>query len=415
MITELVPVQFATIGLIDEKNPQRVLFNHIRPLASKDTSHQGWQVSLVERGALRLAYEQQRGLELLPGGVGARQVHELAQQFNTGPLGPVFVEPLMAGSNCLGFLVLAAPPSVPAWTDQERALVPSAAAFLAQAIANSRQLEEEIAARQTPAAETSEDRETAAELDRLNAELSDLRARLAEAEAAVRLVPPAVVATVAATADVSSPRPLPAPAGSAPADAETGTAVTPVIEEAITLVLPAIREKGLQLDLSLPAELPTVAVRREVLQQLVVSLLDNACRASVEDSSVLLRADLAAANGGSTSGAAGNKRVLRITVADGGVGIRPEDQERVFDSSYYLSGGQLIPGLGDSGANLAIVQKLAQASGGNISLKSSEGQGTAFALSLPITALYTGGAAAPAKPAPGSSTKLLRQPAESGS
>jgi two-component system aerobic respiration control sensor histidine kinase ArcB len=97
------------------------------------------------------------------------------------------------------------------------------------------------------------------------------------------------------------------------------------------------------------------------------------------------------------------------------MGIRPEDQDRVFDSNYYLSGGRPIPGLGDSSANLAVVQKLAQASGGNISLKSSEGQGTAFALSLPITALYTSGTAEPAKPAPGSSTKLLRQPAESGS
>jgi signal transduction histidine kinase len=314
----------------------------------------------------------------------------------------------MVATKCLGFLVLAAPPAVTGWTEQDRALVPNVAAFLAQAIANSHQLEDEIAARQAATADVAEDRETAAELDRLNAELSEVRAQLAAAEAAARMVPakPKAAEAAAVAGAIVYGRVGPEPIAPVVPEGEPTTALAAIIEEAVTLVLPSIREKGLQLDLALPSDIPTVAVSSEVVQQLVVSLLDNACRASVEDSAVLLRADLAAANGGGPNG-----RMLRITVADSGVGIRPEDQEHVFDSNYYLSGGRPIAGMGDSGTNLAVVQKLAQASGGNISLKSAEGQGTAFSLSLPVTGLWSEGPTAPPRPAPGAGTKRLREPA----
>ena len=142
MAAGLVATQFAAIGLIDEKNPQRVLFSQTRPAASRDSAY-GRQINLNDHAAFRLAYEQQRGIELLPRGVGARQVHDLSQQFNVGALGPVFVEPLVVAGHCFGFLLLAAPPTAENWTDRDRAIVPSVAAFVAQAVANSRRLENE--------------------------------------------------------------------------------------------------------------------------------------------------------------------------------------------------------------------------------------------------------------------------------
>ena len=71
MATGLVATQFAAIGLIDEKNPQRVLFSQTRPAASRDSAY-GRQINLNDHAAFRLAYEQQRGIELLPRGVGTR-------------------------------------------------------------------------------------------------------------------------------------------------------------------------------------------------------------------------------------------------------------------------------------------------------------------------------------------------------
>src|SRR5690606_18135130 len=134
--------QFAAIGLIDPGNPQRILFNHSRPSASRESAY-GRQINLSDHAAFRLAYESQRGIELLPRSVGARQVHDLSQQFNVGAMGPVFVEPLVIGGQCLGFLLLAAPPAAQDWTDLDRAIVPGVAAFIAQAVANSRRQESE--------------------------------------------------------------------------------------------------------------------------------------------------------------------------------------------------------------------------------------------------------------------------------
>ncbi len=365
MVTALVTTQFAAIGLIDENNPQRVVFNHSRPSVARDTGH-GWQLDLSGRSSLRLAFEQQRGVELLPRGVGARQVHELAQQFNLPALGPTFIEPLIAQGNCLGFLVLAAPPSVANWSDYDRAIVPGVASFVAQAIVNSRLLERELEARTVTGLAVAEDQALRAALDQTQAELSRTRRQLAAAEARLQH---AQAARAAGAKEVMT-RPQIGPT----------TPVLPVIEGAVSAVLPTLRAKKLQLDLSVEGNLPPVGVGEEVLQQLVVSLLDNACRASAEDSCMMLRAGVTSTNG--TSGP--TTRVLDITVIDTGKGIRRDDGERIFDSQYFLSGAAPIAGLGDSGANLAIARKLAQVSGGDIGFQSTLGQGSSFALRLPV-------------------------------
>ena len=365
MVTALVPAQFATIGLIDEANSQRVVFNHSRPSMAKDTGH-GWQFDLTGRSSLRLAFEQQRGVELLPRGLGARQVHELAQQFNLVALGPTFIEPLIARGQCLGFLVLAASPTADAWTDNDRAIIPGVASFIAQALANSRMLEDELEARTATGLATAEDQALRAALDQTQDELSRTRRQLAAAEARLQRSQAARAAVVKEVVT----RPQLAPT----------TPVLPAIEGAVSAVLPKLRAKKLQLDLAVNGDLPPVGVGEEVLQQLVVSLLDNACRASVEESCMVLRAGVSSTNGHGASAT----RVLDITVIDTGKGIQTDQSERVFDSQYFLSGAPPIAGLGDSSANLAIARKLAQVSGGDIGFQSTLGEGSAFALRLPV-------------------------------
>ncbi|MEZ4516106.1 MAG: ATP-binding protein [Chloroflexota bacterium] len=365
MVMALVPAQFAAIGLIDQANSQRVVFNHYRPTPTRETGH-GWQLDLSGRSSLRLAFEQQRGVELLPRGVGARQVHELAQQFNLGPIGPTFIEPLLVRSRCVGFLILAAPSTMDTWTEETRAIVPGAAAFIAQAIANSRSLENELEAHTASELATAEDQALRTALDQTQAELSRTRRQLAAAEARLQK---AQAARAAAVKEVVT-RPQLAPT----------TPVLPVIEEAVSTLLPTLRAKKLQLDLMVDNDLPPVGVGQEVLQQLVASLLDNACRASAEESCMTLRAGVAGANGqdGPTT------RVLDITVIDTGRGIGRDESERVFDSQYFLSGAPPINGLGDSSAKLAVARKLAQVSGGDIGFQSTLGEGSSFALRLPV-------------------------------
>jgi signal transduction histidine kinase len=370
MVTGLLPTQFAAIGLIDEKNPQRVLFGQSRPSATREASY-GRQLNLADHAAFRLAYEQQRGIELLPRGVGARQVHELSQQLNVGALGPVFIEPLIIAGRCLGFLVLAAPPTAQNWSDRERAIVPGLAAFIAQAIANSRLGESEPLRPVAPAAAPRPAPGRDAERERLILELAEARRLLAAAEERARQAESAAVAMQQqAPGRPTTARPQVAQA-----------AIVPVVESAATSILPILRRKNLTLDLAVSDELPLVSVKESVLKQLVLSLLENACRASAEDGDVSLRAGLAAAERG------GNGRTVDVAFTDSGVGIQTEDRSRVFDSRDYLAGRSPIPGLGDNSATLAVVQKLAQASGGDLLMESAAGAGTTFTLRLPAAEL----------------------------
>lgn len=377
MVTGLVATRFAAIGLIDEKTPHRVVFGQQRPAPARDSGY-GRQIALNDHAAFRLAYEQQRGIELLPRGVGARQAHELSQQFNVGALGPVFVEPLIAAGQCFGFLLLAAPPTAQNWSERDRAIVPGVAAFIAQAIANSRRLEGETNVQATlptslTAATLSNVTERDADKERLMLELAETRRMLSTVEERARQAE-----TVAVFLQQREPG-QPTAARPQVAQAAVGAAV----EHSTGVILPMLRQKNLKLDMVIGEDLPMVAVKETVLRQLVLSLLENSCRASGEDGCILVRAEALSPNGSSPT--TGRAVLLRFT--DAGSGIRNEDQERVFDSQYYLSGGRPIVGLGDNSANLAVVQKLAQASGGDLHFESKLGAGTTFTLRLPAAEL----------------------------
>ncbi len=369
MVTGLVPTQFATIGLIDDKNPSRIVFGRPRPATTRDAVY-GRQINLADHAAFRLAYEQQRGIELLPRGVGARQAHELAQQFNVGALGPVFVEPLVVGQQCLGFLLLAGPPTAQNWSERDRAIIPGLAAFIAQAIANSRRLEGEAARAAAPVAAAARSPERDPDRERLMLELAETRRILATAEDRARQAE-----TVAVLLQQREPG---QPTAARPQVAQA--AIGPAVEHAIGVVLPILRQKNLKMDVAISDDLPLVAVKEAVLRQLALSLLENACRASAENGAILVRAMTPQVNGAGPSAA----RAVLLMVTDAGAGIRPEDRLRVFDSQYYLAGGRPIGGLGDNSANLAVVQKLAQAGGGDLQLESRPGEGTTFTLRLPV-------------------------------
>lgn len=69
---------------------------------------------------------------------------------------------------------------------------------------------------------------------------------------------------------------------------------------------------------------------------------------------------------------------LVLKVADTGIGIAPEKQEKIFDRFYQVENGH-----GGSGIGLSLVQKLVQSHHGKIALESKEGEGSAFTVYLP--------------------------------
>jgi len=68
-----------------------------------------------------------------------------------------------------------------------------------------------------------------------------------------------------------------------------------------------------------------------------------------------------------------------LELVDNGVGISPEDRERIFDLFYSTRKG-------GTGLGLAIVDRIAKAHGGRVEIESSPGAGTAVAVHLPVAA-----------------------------
>ncbi len=73
---------------------------------------------------------------------------------------------------------------------------------------------------------------------------------------------------------------------------------------------------------------------------------------------------------------------LRISVQDHGIGIAPEDQQRIFDRFVQLDTGTTRPHLGH-GLGLSITKALVELLQGSISLNSSPGEGTLFIVTIP--------------------------------
>jgi signal transduction histidine kinase len=72
-----------------------------------------------------------------------------------------------------------------------------------------------------------------------------------------------------------------------------------------------------------------------------------------------------------------------VSVRDHGMGIAPEDQERIFEQFERTEGSAQVPGLG---LGLFIARQIVQAHQGKLEVKSQLGQGAEFTLVLPLPA-----------------------------
>ena len=73
---------------------------------------------------------------------------------------------------------------------------------------------------------------------------------------------------------------------------------------------------------------------------------------------------------------------VRVTVADKGMGISPSDQARIFEP-FYRGGEAVEAGIQGAGLGLSLVQRIVEAHGGRVVVKSEPGSGSEFIVHLP--------------------------------
>ena len=129
------------------------------------------------------------------------------------------------------------------------------------------------------------------------------------------------------------------------------------------------QEKDLQWQTNIPTGLPTVNIDPDRLAQVVGNLVSNAVKYTPQEGSVSVTATATAVD-------------LLIQVADTGPGIKPEEQERVFEPFYRSQEQRRFPmGLG---LGLTIARDLVEAHDGRLQLESIPGSGSRFTIHLPL-------------------------------
>ncbi len=122
--------------------------------------------------------------------------------------------------------------------------------------------------------------------------------------------------------------------------------------------------EDVQVKIKTPRTLPRLCVDIRQVEQVLGNLAVNACQAMKDGGSLTI------------SGAVHGKE-LAIAVKDTGVGISPENMEKIFEPLFTTK----LKGIG---LGLAVSRKLAEANGGRIEARSHPGKGSTFTLYLPI-------------------------------
>ena len=130
-------------------------------------------------------------------------------------------------------------------------------------------------------------------------------------------------------------------------------------------------EKGITFDLVLTGQELFVNGDMTKIQQVLYNLIDNATKFSHNDSSIKIETHIK------------NEKVI-VSVKDYGIGIPADSIKKIWERFYKTDSSRGKDKRG-SGLGLAIVKEIIQAHNENINVISTEGAGTEFIFTLPLS------------------------------
>jgi len=142
-----------------------------------------------------------------------------------------------------------------------------------------------------------------------------------------------------------------------------------IITSVMALQKKTIEEKGHQVTVDIPPDLPKILVDRQRMEQVFLNLLDNAIKFTAPGGKISIQARW-------------DKSYVRVEVKDNGVGIPAEHLSRVFERFYRVDRARSREA-GGTGLGLAIVRQIVSAHQGKIEVESSPEAGSTFRIFLP--------------------------------
>jgi two-component system, NtrC family, sensor histidine kinase HydH len=136
-----------------------------------------------------------------------------------------------------------------------------------------------------------------------------------------------------------------------------------VVEEMVDFFAPTARQANIEIKIYLPADLPAVAMDRDMLKQALLNLMLNAEQAMPEGGELTIQAMVEPGH-------------IALSLIDTGKGMTPDILAKIFRPFFSTKPG-------GSGLGLATTRKIILAHGGSIDVQSELGRGTKFTIRLP--------------------------------
>jgi len=143
-----------------------------------------------------------------------------------------------------------------------------------------------------------------------------------------------------------------------------------VIESLARTMMPMLTSRKQSLDIEIEEGFPTVHVDEGRLEQVLLNLVTNSSKFTPDGGRLKIEA-------------VRNGDWCRVSVIDNGIGIKKEDQERIFEPFCWLD-NPLTKEKNGTGLGLALVETIVEKYGGQIWVESEYGKGSRFTFTLPL-------------------------------
>lgn len=165
--------------------------------------------------------------------------------------------------------------------------------------------------------------------------------------------------------------------------------VRALAEVVLTLSRPLVGSKDLQLENSVPEDVPTVHADENRLQQILYNLVGNAIKFT-KTGTVTVAASFSSEH---------DPPQVSIWVTDTGIGISKDIQDRIFEA-FEQGDASTEREFGGTGLGLAVTRQLVELHGGVLEVESIPGEGSTFRFNLPVSGepAKPGGAVTPRLP-----------------
>ena len=148
--------------------------------------------------------------------------------------------------------------------------------------------------------------------------------------------------------------------------------VAVLVEEVVGTARSLAEQNKNRLNVECPPDVGAIVVDAMRLKQILLNLLSNACKFT-KGGDVSLRVTTAPVNG---------RKWINFVVADSGIGMTPEQMSKLF-AEFVQAEQTTARQYGGTGLGLAITRKLCTMMGGDVTVTSEIGKGSAFTVRLP--------------------------------